>query len=95
MDWLENERLRENFGLIILMIVLGFIYLVSSLAMDYKVAQLALLQKQLDDLKAKYSYVAVELNRFTLRSNVKKKVKELNLNLVFPDKPPKKIIIKN
>ena len=93
-DITANQAFKRYLNFILVLLVLGFIYLVNSIMMEYKIAKYNKLQKQLKELRTKYSYTNMRLARYTLRSEVEKKVKEMNLNLVMPKEPPKIVEIK-
>lgn len=90
-SFLTSEEAPSNWRFIIYLFLLAGIMIYSSHQADSKVHQIAALHVDVNALKGKFVVLRSEVQHLKLESNIREKMKELNLKA--PSRPPEKIII--
>ena len=90
--FLVDEGASKNWGMLIFLACLALIMIGSSHSIDKKVQRIAVLNKEMRELRSAFVATRSDLMKVKMESNIVKKLK--NEGLFVADNPPQKIIIK-
>lgn len=85
---LTNKSFRRQYGLIIMISVLMFLYVGNRYACEAQLAREIELKKDIQDVKYESLTISAELIKLSRRSNVLKMINERGINIVEMKTPP-------
>jgi len=88
---LTKKFFQKQYGLLIMIVVLGFMYIDNRYYCETQIKRENQLQKQLKDIKYESLTISAELMEISRRSNVLKMINDKGLNLIEATEPPIKI----